>query len=177
MKNRTIAAGILGFAVLGGLAAWAATTPEAAPAAPSGEPGAGAIQTPSWFEGGEGLYVPPYYDTFPGLDTTALSAQQKERFLHWVNTEFCACGQTGCRRDTIANCYINDKSCPNAPVRIRKIFDLVRQGQRPQGASAPPKTSAEAPPKTPAPAPSKLPAEAPSKTPAPAPSQPAPPAR
>src|SRR5262249_1582988 len=46
------------------------------------------INTPSWFEGGEALYVPPYFDTFKGIDLSTLTASQKERFLHRVNTEF-----------------------------------------------------------------------------------------
>jgi hypothetical protein len=104
--------------------------PKGVPApAPAGSPGlAGTIDTPSWFAGGEGLFVPPYYDTFKGLDLAGLGPVQRERFLHWVNTEFCTCGQSGCRRDTIANCYVNDPTCPWAPVRIRKILEEVKKG-------------------------------------------------
>ncbi len=99
-----------------------------APAPAGGAGPAGTINTPSWFAGGEGLFVPPYFDTFKGLDLAALGPVQKERFLHWVNTEFCTCGQSGCRRDTIANCYVNDPTCPWAPVRIRKILEEVKKG-------------------------------------------------
>ena len=100
----------------------------AAPAAPAAVPSA-ASPAPSWFPGGDVLFVPPYYDSFKGLDLTGLTASQEEQFLHWVNTEFCTCAQTGCQRDTIANCYTNDPACPRAPVRIREILDKVKQGQ------------------------------------------------
>src|SRR5262245_59751929 len=65
-----------------------ASAPKATPARSS------AITTPSWFTGGEALYVPYYYDAFDGLDLSVLSAPQKERFVHKVNTEFCSCNQT-----------------------------------------------------------------------------------
>ena len=118
------------------LCAGAAAALDSAPPAPAA-PAPTTIQAPSWFSGGEGLYVPPFYDTFAGIELGGLSPVQKERFLHWVNTEFCACGQTNCRLDTIANCYTNDHSCPWAPVRIRQILDLVQRGARVPSSAAP----------------------------------------
>jgi hypothetical protein len=94
--------------------------------APSAPARSSAITTPSWFTGGESLYVPYYFDTFDGLDLSDLTAPQKERFLHKVNTEFCSCNQTACRRDTIAHCYLTDKACPRAPVRIRGILEQAK---------------------------------------------------
>jgi hypothetical protein len=85
-----------------------------------------AITTPSWFAGGDSLYVPPYFDSFKGLDLSTLTASQKERFLHQVNTELCTCNQTGCRRDTLAHCYVTDLTCPRAPVRIRELLEQVK---------------------------------------------------
>src|SRR5262249_55319978 len=114
-----------------------AAAPQGNPSAPSRSTGAG---TPSWFPGGEGLYVPPYYDTFKGIDLSQLTAAQKERFLHRVNTEFCSCNQTGCRRDTIAHCYVTDAACPRAPVRIREILEQAKAGAA-DGAANPPAPS------------------------------------
>lgn len=102
------------------------SAPPAAPPAPSAT---------SWFAHGGGLYAPPYYDAFQGLDIAPLSAAQRERFLHWVNTEFCTCAQKGCTRDTIANCYTNDSKCPRAPERIREILAKVKSGAPPPGAA------------------------------------------
>lgn len=98
---------------------------------------ASTISTPSWFAGGEALYVPPYFDTFKGIDLTSLTAPQKERFLHRVNTEFCSCNQTGCRRDTIAHCYVTDAVCPRAPVRIREILEKVKSEGQDAGSPPP----------------------------------------
>jgi hypothetical protein len=108
--------------------------PATAPAAPMSGTGPGsAVTTPSWFLGGESLYVPPYYDVFPGIDLTSLTAPQRERFLHRVNIELCSCNQTGCRRDTIAHCLVTDTSCPRAPVRIREILAQVKDTGKGQG--------------------------------------------
>ena len=82
-----------------------------------------------WFQGGTGMYVPPFYDQFKSLDLSSLSNSERERFLHWVNTEYCTCGQQGCRRDTIANCFTNDFRCPRAPLRIREILERVKKGE------------------------------------------------
>lgn len=110
------------------------------PHPPSGEAArsvsANGVQSVTWFPGGTGLFVPPFYDTFKGIDLSPLSALQKERFLHWVNTEFCTCGHQGCRRDTIANCYTHDSTCPRAPARIRDILDRVKKGETVPGADA-----------------------------------------
>ena len=91
----------------------------------------------AWFPGGSGLFVPPFYDSFTNLDLRGLDATQHERFLHWVNTEYCSCAQQGCRRDTVANCYTNDAQCPRAPVRIREILERVKKGDSAPGASQP----------------------------------------
>jgi len=103
-----------------------APAPQTPPARGSAPAHSTAIATPSWFTGGEALYVPPYFDSFKGIDLTVLNASQKEHFLHRVNTEFCSCDQTGCRRDTIAHCYATDPGCPRAPVRIREIFEKAK---------------------------------------------------
>lgn len=91
----------------------------------------------SWFSGGRGLFTPAFYDRFMNIDLSPLSAEQRERFIHWVNTEFCTCGQRGCHRDTVANCYTNDTLCPRAPVRIRQVLERVKQGA-PLPGQAPP---------------------------------------
>lgn len=109
------------------------------------EPTKGAGSSESWFGGGGGLYAPPFYDTFKGIDLAGLTPVQKERFVHWVNTEFCVCHQPGCTRDTIANCYTNDPTCPWAPARIREILAKVKTGALQPGSasvrSAPPPSS------------------------------------
>ena len=108
-------------------AAAAAQAPPSAPSPAVSVPSRStAITTPSWFAGGQGLYVPHYFDSFENLDLTQLSPSQKERFVHRVNTEFCACNQTGCKRDTIAHCFVTDPACPRAPVRIREILEKVK---------------------------------------------------
>lgn len=116
-----------------------AAPPQASPARMPAPAHSTAIATPSWFAGGEALFVPPYFDSFKGIDLTALSASQKEHFLHRVNTEFCSCDQTGCRRDTIAHCYVTDSACPRAPVRIREIYEKARsEGEAGGGTAAQP---------------------------------------
>lgn len=117
----------------------AAAPPAAESAPPTGAaPARSTISTPSWFAGGEALYVPPYFDTFKGIDLSTLTASQKERFLHRVNTELCSCNQTGCRRDTIAHCYVTDAACPRAPVRIREILEKVKSEGQDAGTPPPP---------------------------------------
>lgn len=115
----------------------AAPPAEAPPSTGSAPAHSSAISTPSWFAGGDSLYVPAFFDTFKGLDLSGLTAGQKERFLHRVNTEFCSCNQTGCHRDTIAHCYVTDTACPRAPVRIREILEKVKAEGK-DATSAPP---------------------------------------
>ena len=114
-----------------------APVPSSAPPSAAPSPAPRAYGLPSWFPGGEALKVPAYYDSFKGIDLESLTPVQRERFLHWVNTEFCTCSQSGCRRDTIANCYTNDPACPWAPVRIREILENVRRGAAVPGTPRP----------------------------------------
>ena len=120
----------------------AAPTSTAEPPAVSAVPSRSTtVATPSWFRGGQGLYVPYYFDTFKDIDLSPLGASQKERFLHRVNTEFCSCNQTGCRRDPIARCYLTDLTCPRAPIRIREMLEKVKT-EGTGAESAPPAPSA-----------------------------------
>lgn len=82
-----------------------------------------------WFPGGMGMFVPPFYQAFKNIDLGGLDSIQHERFVHWVNSEYCSCAQQGCRRDTIANCYTNDSMCPRAPVRLREILARAKKGE------------------------------------------------
>jgi hypothetical protein len=112
----------------------------AAPAKPAVSPAGSPSSAPpiaTWFAGGGELHVPAFYESFEGIDLTSLTPVQRERFLHWVNTEFCTCGQQGCRRDTIANCIKNDALCPRAPVRLRQILDRVKKGETLPGTVVP----------------------------------------
>ena len=58
----------------------------------------------------------------PGLDMSALSAEQKTAALKRLNQEGCTCG---CKL-TIAQCRINDASCAISPPLAQKIVDEIR---------------------------------------------------
>jgi len=66
-----------------------------------------------------------FYADLPGLDMSSLTPAQKEKFLQRVNSELCTCG---CKNDTLARCYVNDKSCTTVRETLQKVLQEVREG-------------------------------------------------
>jgi thiol-disulfide isomerase/thioredoxin len=80
----------------------------------------------------------------PDVDLSGLTAEQKKEALHRLNAETCTCG---CNL-TLAECRINDSSCPVSKPAANEVVKRVRAGQ-PEPA-APPATQSQQPaaPKT-----------------------------
>lgn len=57
----------------------------------------------------------------PGLDLLQLTPGQKEQALQQLNTETCTCGCTL----TLAQCRINDESCPYSLPLAQKVVDGI----------------------------------------------------
>ena len=57
----------------------------------------------------------------PGLDLSQLTPGQKEQALQQLNTESCTCGCTL----TLAQCRINDESCPYSLPLAQKVVDGI----------------------------------------------------
>ncbi len=75
----------------------------------------------------------------PGVDFTELTAEQKTAVLKRLNSELCTCG---CRL-TIAQCRVNDSTCPTSKALAAKIIQEVVAGSR---ASSPVPSSSRADP-------------------------------
>jgi thiol-disulfide isomerase/thioredoxin len=76
----------------------------------------------------------------PDVDLSGLTADQKKEVLHRLNAEGCTCG---CKL-TLAECRINDSSCPVSKGAAAEVVKRVRAGQpepdSPPQPAAPPKT-------------------------------------
>lgn len=68
----------------------------------------------------------------PDVDLSGLTADQKKEALHRLNAEGCTCG---CNL-TLAECRINDTSCPVSKGAAAEVVKRVRAGQ-PEPAPAP----------------------------------------
>jgi len=80
----------------------------------------------------------------PDVDLSGLTADQKKEALHRLNAESCTCG---CKL-TLAECRINDSSCPVSKGAANDVVKRVRAGQ-PEPDSQPPATPPQPPsPKT-----------------------------
>jgi thiol-disulfide isomerase/thioredoxin len=86
----------------------------------------------------------------PDVDLSGLNADQKKEVLHRLNSESCTCG---CKL-TLAECRINDSSCPVSKGAASEVVKRVRAGQ-PEPDSPPPAAAPQssappqpAPPKT-----------------------------
>jgi thiol-disulfide isomerase/thioredoxin len=79
----------------------------------------------------------------PDVDLSRLTADQRKEALHRLNAESCTCG---CKL-TLAECRINDSSCPVSKGVANDVVMRVRAGQ-PEPDSPPP---AAAPQSTPSP--------------------------
>jgi hypothetical protein len=98
----------------------------------------------------------------PDVDFTGLTPEMKKAALKRLNSETCDCG---CRL-TLAQCRINDTSCPKSRKLAANVVKEVSEGTAPpESAPAPAAPPVPAIPKPPAPATSMPPSQAP--TPAP----------
>ena len=81
----------------------------------------------------------------PDVDLSGLTADQKKEALHRLNAESCTCG---CKL-TLAECRINDSSCPISKEAAAEVLKRVRAGQ-PEPPQPPPGEAQQAPqsPKT-----------------------------
>ncbi len=61
----------------------------------------------------------------PDVDLSKLTADQKKEALHRLNAETCTCG---CKL-TLAECRINDSSCPVSKGAANDVVQRVRAGQ------------------------------------------------
>jgi thiol-disulfide isomerase/thioredoxin len=61
----------------------------------------------------------------PDVDLSGLTAAQKKDALHRLNAESCTCG---CKL-TLAECRINDSSCPISKASAAEVVKRVRAGQ------------------------------------------------
>jgi thiol-disulfide isomerase/thioredoxin len=61
----------------------------------------------------------------PDVDLSGLTADQKKEALHRLNAEGCTCG---CKL-TLAECRINDSSCPVSKDAAAEVVKRVRAGQ------------------------------------------------
>jgi thiol-disulfide isomerase/thioredoxin len=84
----------------------------------------------------------------PDVDLSGLTADQKKEALHRLNAEGCTCG---CKL-TLAECRINDSTCPVSKGAANDVVKRVRAGQpepeTPPGADAP---QTGVPPQSPSP--------------------------
>jgi cytochrome c biogenesis protein CcmG/thiol:disulfide interchange protein DsbE len=61
----------------------------------------------------------------PGVDFTGLTADQKKEALRRMNSETCTCG---CKM-TVAQCRVNDDTCPVSQALAASIVKDVREGK------------------------------------------------
>jgi thiol-disulfide isomerase/thioredoxin len=73
----------------------------------------------------------------PDVDLSGLTADQRKEALHRLNAETCTCG---CNL-TLAECRINDSSCPVSKPAANEVVKRVRAGQP----EPPPPPSAQSP--------------------------------
>ena len=103
--------------------------PGAAPGAPNSEAGPiGAVRA-GFYGHLEG------YESWDGVDPAV-----KKEFFETINRERCTCG---CANETLAWCYVNDKSCPVVRPRVKKVYDDLMK----RVAASPPSTESTPNPK------------------------------
>jgi protein-disulfide isomerase len=66
------------------------------------------------------------------VDLSGLTEEQKRLALKVLNDTACLCG---CGM-TVAQCRVEDQSCPQSPILARAIVDAVRRGQDEEGVRA-----------------------------------------
>jgi hypothetical protein len=112
----------LSFLLVLALAACGAAEP-AAPAAGADQPGSGAVQPAA----DSGKF---YREGLSGVDFSGLDAVAKERALKLLNGNPCDCG---CGMN-IAQCRVDDATCPRSPVLAAAITNALRAGATDQQA-------------------------------------------
>jgi thiol-disulfide isomerase/thioredoxin len=70
----------------------------------------------------------------PDVDFSGLNAAQKKEALRAMNMETCPCG---CKQ-TLAQCRLDDTSCPVSKARAADIVKSIREGKKPQAPEATP---------------------------------------
>ncbi|MGD8376064.1 MAG: thioredoxin domain-containing protein [Acidobacteriota bacterium] len=80
----------------------------------------------------QGEAPPRYTEGLHGVDFTGLSEEQKQLALDLLNELPCDCG---CGM-TVAQCRVEDQSCPRSPVLAREIVDAIRRGGDAEAARA-----------------------------------------
>jgi len=75
---------------------------------------------------------PFYRDGLSGVDLSGLSAVDTERVLQILNSNSCDCG---CGM-TIAQCRVEDKSCPRSPGLASAVVNAIKSGKSDQEAVA-----------------------------------------
>ena len=65
-----------------------------------------------------------YTEGLRGVDFSGLNEEQKELALKVLNESACDCG---CRM-TVAQCRVEDQTCPRSPSLARAIVDAIRRG-------------------------------------------------
>jgi len=75
------------------------------------------------------------YESWDGVDPAV-----KKEFFETINRERCTCG---CTNETLAWCYVNDKSCPVVRPRVKKVYDDLMK----RVAASPPSTESTPNPK------------------------------
>jgi protein-disulfide isomerase len=73
---------------------------------------------------------PVYREGLTGVDLTGLTEEQRDLALRVLNESPCDCG---CGM-TVAQCRVEDQSCPRSPGLARAIVDAVRRGGGEQAA-------------------------------------------
>ncbi len=104
-------------------------TPGAAAGAPKSEEGPISAVRAGYYAQLEG------YESWDGVDPVV-----KKEFFETINRERCACG---CTNETLAWCYVNDKTCPVVRPRVKKIHDDLMK----RVAASPPSTESAPNPK------------------------------
>lgn len=104
-------------------------TPGAAPPSPAPDPTQGPI----------GAVRAGYYAELEGYESwDGVDPAVKKEFFETINRERCTCG---CTNETLAWCYVNDKTCPVVRPRVKKIYDdlMKRVAANPPAAPSAPR--------------------------------------
>lgn len=94
--------------------------------------GQAAQKSPAVTGGGQEAPAKFYREGLTNVDFTGLDSVQKERVLQILNAHRCDCG---CGM-TLAQCRVEDKSCPRSPALAAAVVSAIRSGQGDQQAVA-----------------------------------------
>ena len=106
-----------------------AADPKATPQTPGADAGA-----PNSEAGPIGAVRAGFYGKLEGYESwDGVDPAVKKEFFETINRERCTCG---CTNETLAWCYVNDKSCPVVRPRVKKVYDDLMK----RVAASPPST-------------------------------------